>query len=237
MGDADDRRLLDEQIAYYRARASEYDATSTPDGDPFASIFEPIRMALNELTPSGRVLELAAGTGQWTATLARHAAELTVTDASPEMLAINAGKLDDPGITYRVLDAFALEPDPTWDVVFFGFFLSHVPRTRFESFWDGVRGLLAPGGSVLFVDEAAAPGRAEEWADGERDVVWRTLTDGTRHRAVKVLWRPSDLQRRLGELGWDASIAAAEPFFFRGTAMPRSVLLDDRVMPPTESEE
>ena len=31
-----DRRLIDEQIAYYRARAAEYDATSQPPGDPLA---------------------------------------------------------------------------------------------------------------------------------------------------------------------------------------------------------
>ena len=32
-----ERELLDEQIAYYRARAAEYDATSQPPGDPFAA--------------------------------------------------------------------------------------------------------------------------------------------------------------------------------------------------------
>jgi ubiquinone/menaquinone biosynthesis C-methylase UbiE len=35
------------------------------------------------------VLELAGGTGIWTEQLARDAVELTVVDASPEMLAMN----------------------------------------------------------------------------------------------------------------------------------------------------
>lgn len=218
---SDDREVLDEQIAYYRARAAEYDATSTPEGDPFASIFKQVRRTLDDIAPSGRILELAAGTGQWTAALARHADALTATDASPEMLEINAAKVREPRVSYRLLNAFELAPDPTWNMVFFGFFLSHVPMTRFDRFWDGVRGLLAPGGRVVFVDEAANPGRNEEWADRERDIVWRTLSDGTRHRAIKVLWKPAELERRLDRIGWDVSVTGAEPFFYRGLARPR----------------
>lgn len=54
-----DRDLLDDQIAYYRARADEYDATSTPDGHPFADTADAIRTALATHGPRGRVLELA----------------------------------------------------------------------------------------------------------------------------------------------------------------------------------
>ena len=77
------RGLLDEQVTYYRARAPEYDATSTPEGDPFAAQAEAIRDDLQALEPWGRVLEIAAGTGQWTELLAERADELVVTDASP----------------------------------------------------------------------------------------------------------------------------------------------------------
>lgn len=235
---ADERQILDEQIAYYRARAPEYDATSQPDDDPYASIFEGVRAALDDLRPRGRVLELAAGTGQWTGLLARHAGHLEATDASPEMLALNAAKVGERSVTYRTMDAFALAPDPTWDVVFFGFFLSHVPRARFARFWADIRGQLAPGGRAIFVDEARNADRVEEWADPARDVVWRTLSDGSRHRAVKVLWEPANLERRSGEIGWTATITPIEPFFLRGVATPvtpgrRSAGedMDERAMP------
>ncbi len=102
-------------------------------------------------------------------------------------------------------------------MVFFGFFLFHVPRSRFEDFWDVVAGLLAPDGRVFFVDEADNLDRHEEWADKRRDLVWRTLLDGTRHRAVKVLWRPDDLERRLLALAWSVSVHAEKPFFYRGS--------------------
>jgi len=42
--------------------------------------------------------------------------------------------------------------DERYDFVFFRFWLSHVPPSRFEQFWDQLRVTLAPGGTVFFVD-------------------------------------------------------------------------------------
>lgn len=210
----EDRDLLDEQIRYYRARAAEYDTTTTPDEDPYASAAARVRSALRASKPGGRVLELAAGTGQWTGLLAEHADELTAIDASPEMLALNAAKVGEPRVRYRVADVFTLPATRDHDVVFFGFWLSHVPRSRLEAFWEVVAGLLAPGGRALFVDEGAHFLWREDWLDEDADVVRRRLTDGTEHRAVKVLWRPDDLERRLIQLGWDASVHGEEPFYW-----------------------
>jgi len=211
-----DRELLDDQIAYYRARAAEYDATF-PDGDPFVAHADAVREALNAFAPVGRVIELAAGTGQWTGLLADHSDELTVTDASPEMLELNRRKVGERGIVYRVTDAFALEPTHAHDVVFFGFFLSHVPPGRFEAFWGLVEGLLAPRGRVFLVDEGRHFLWREDWVDEAAGIVSRPLRDGTVHHAVKVLWSPQELEARLRGLGWDASVRAEGPFYW-GTA-------------------
>jgi demethylmenaquinone methyltransferase/2-methoxy-6-polyprenyl-1,4-benzoquinol methylase len=212
-----DRELLDEQIAYYRARANEYDATAPIDGDPFAAHTDRFRETLRSDPPRGRVLEIAAGTGQWTGLLAELSDHLVATDASPEMLALNAAKVRNPAIEYRVIDAFALEASHEFDAAFFGFFLSHVPPSRFEPFWAVLDGLLAPGGRAFFIDEAPHDRWREDWVDRETGVVRRTLTDGTTHRAIKVLWRAEDLEARLHGLGWDASVHAEGPFYW-GTA-------------------
>ncbi len=45
----------------------------------------------------------------------------------------------------------------------------------------------------------------------------RTLSGGDAHRAVKVLWRPAELERLLGDLGWSALVRAELPFYW-GTA-------------------
>src|SRR5690606_36890745 len=67
-----DHDILEEQIAYYRARAAEYDDT-VPSGDPFAASAGGTRRALRAFAPRGRVLELAAVTGQWSGLLAEFA--------------------------------------------------------------------------------------------------------------------------------------------------------------------
>ena len=209
------RDLLDEQIAYYRARADEYDATSSPEGDPFSAAADSIRSALATHGPRGRVLELAAGTGQWTGQLAEQADELVVTDAAPEMLDLNRARIGDlPNVRYTVADAFALEPTGDFDGVFAGFFLSHVPPDRFEAFWRVLEGLLAPSGRVFVVDEGRHGLWREDWLDEPAGIVRRVLRDETAHRAVKVLWRPDELAARLRELGWDASVHAEGPFYW-----------------------
>jgi SAM-dependent methyltransferase len=217
-----DRDLIDEQIAYYRARAEEYDATSpSPEGDPFAAGAMAIRDALRAFAPRGRVIELAAGTGQWTGLLADFADDLLVTDSAPEMLDINRAKTDPrDNVTYEVADAFALAPTHDRDVAFFGFFLSHVPPSRFEAFWEVVAEVLTPGGRVFFVDEGRHFMWREDWIDEGSGVVRRPLSDGTAFRAVKVLWSAEDLETRLRALGWEASVKDETPFYW-GTAVRR----------------
>ena len=118
---------------------------------------------------------------------------------------------------YRVVDAFTLESARDQDAVVVGFFLSHVPHARFEAFWSVVEGLLAPGGRAFFIDEGVPGVSAEDWIDRAAGVTRRRLRDGTVHRAVKILWQPADLEARLRELGWEASIRSEAPFYW-GTA-------------------
>ncbi|HEY8169967.1 MAG TPA: class I SAM-dependent methyltransferase [Candidatus Limnocylindria bacterium] len=214
-----DRDLLDDQIAYYRARAAEYDATSMPPGDPNATHIDALRSALRAFEPRGRVIELAAGTGQWTGELAEFADDLLVTDSSPEMLDLNRARLGErPAVRHAVLDAFALPPSGDFDVAFLGFFLSHVPPSRFATFWSLLEGILRPMGRVFFIDERRHGLWDEDWIDQAEGVVRRPLSDGTVHRAVKVLWEPDELAARLQGLGWDASVQAVGPFYW-GTAV------------------
>lgn len=212
-----DRELLDEQIAYYRARAAEYDATS-PSEAMFGEQMGRVRAAIAGHGPRGRALEIAAGTGLWTAHLADQADSLLVTDAAPEMLELNRARLGErPHVSYEVADAFALEPTHDFDGIFFAAFMSHVPPGRFEAFWGVLEGLVAPDGLIFFVDEADHGLWEEDWIDREAGLIWRPLADGSRHRAIKVLWRPDDLVQRLTELGWTASVQLDPPFYW-GTA-------------------
>ena len=157
--------LEQEQIAYYRERAAEYDAwwfrTGRYDRGPepnaqWALEASQAEKALADFAPTGDVLELAGGTGLWTRRLAEYAGTLTVVDAAPETLALSKARLGDAPVHYVEADLFAWQPDARYDVVFFSFWLSHVPPERFEAFWDTVRLCLRPNGRVFFLDSRYA---------------------------------------------------------------------------------
>jgi SAM-dependent methyltransferase len=224
---------LDEQLRYYRARAPEYDAWALREGGfargPrerakwFADITK-LERALDRFHPSGRVLELACGTGQWTERLTRYADRLTAVDAAEEALDLNRRRVGD-GVRYIHADMFSWEPPETYDVVFFSFWLSHVPPERFGQFWSLVRTALAPGGRVFFIDNLASP-EAEaldpEHPGPEEGSVVRHLSDGRAFQIWKVLHRPKQLVAELGTLGWDAAAHRAGHFFLHCQATPRS---------------
>ena len=223
---------LDEQLRYYRARAPEYDEWALRDGRfdrrPheraawFAAVAK-LERALERFHPSGRVLELACGTGQWTERLVRYTDRLTAVDAAEEVLELNQRRVGE-GVRYIHADMFSWQPDETFDVVFFSFWLSHVPPERFDEFWHLVRSALAPGGRVFFIDNLATAEAAAldpEHPGPEEGSVIRHLSDGRAFRIWKVLHRPKQLEAELSRLGWDAAAHRAGRFFFHCRATPR----------------
>jgi SAM-dependent methyltransferase len=216
-GREDLAKLLDEQVAYYRAVAAEYEdhALPFPGGDELSE-------ALDAFRPISSVLELACGPGTWTTQLLRHAADVTAVDASPEMLGIASARVGKQRVDFVLADLFRWQPDRRYDVVFFGFWLSHVPFERFASFWSLVADCLKPDGRVFFVDDWYRT--AEELIEGEHSsVIQRRLTDGTAYRIVKVPHRPADLERRLERIGWRIKVHPTPgPFFWgAGCRAPR----------------
>ena len=99
-------------------------------------------------------------------------------------------------------------------MVFIGFWLSHVPAERFESFWSLVADCLRPGGRVFFADDAYRT--PDELVEGpSSSTIRRQLPDGTAYRLVKVAHRPADLERQLQLLGWDIKVnATTGPFYW-----------------------
>jgi SAM-dependent methyltransferase len=209
-GDEELAALLDEQAAYYRAFAPDYEGAALP----LPGAVE-LTEALDAFGPTGSVLELACGPGIWTGQLLQHATEVTAVDGSPEMLAIAAARVRDGRVRFVPADLFSWRPDRRYDVVFFGFWLSHVPAERFASFWSLVADCLKPDGRVFFVDDTYRT--ADELIEGEASsTIRRRLTDGSPYRIVKVPYRPAELERRLEELGWRIEVHSAPGPFYWG---------------------
>jgi len=195
-------RLLGEQVTYYRSLAADYlnQGLDLPGGDELTEALEAFR-------PAGSVLELACGPGVWTPQLLCHATDVTAVDASPEMLAIAAARVRDDRVRFVQADLFTWLPDRRYDVVFFGFWLSHVPPGCFESFWAMVADCLTEDGRVFFADDAYRT--PDELIEGPRSsTIRRRLADGSSYRIVKVPHRPPDLEQRLRQLGWQITVTA-----------------------------
>lgn len=204
------------QIAYYRARADEYD-TAYADRMHMPQLAK----VLDKLPISGDVLELACGTGQWTRLLYNRACSLTALDAAPEMLNVARGRLQ--GTTTRFIDAdiFSWVPDRQYDTVFFAFWLSHVPPASLAAFWATLRQALKPGGCVVFLDDSHAKAEIEETvAKTDVPTVRRRLSDGSQHLTVKVLHDADGLTKRLNALGWEAHVELVDQYHFGGVARP-----------------
>jgi demethylmenaquinone methyltransferase/2-methoxy-6-polyprenyl-1,4-benzoquinol methylase len=177
---------------------------------------------LDEASPFGKCLELACGTGLWTPQLARRATGLTAIDAAPEAIGINRAKVGDQTIRYVVADLFEWQPTETYDFVFFGFWLSHVPAERFHRFWETVRAALKPGGRAFFVDSLAeqASTARDHAPINDSGVAERKLNDGRTFSVVKRFYKAGQLQRLLQALGWTGAVEATGQFFYHGCVVP-----------------
>jgi len=201
--------LVGEQKRYYAERAPEYDDWWYRRGryelEPDAlarwqADVAEAEAALEDFAPGGTVLELAAGTGIWTRRLVRLADRVVALDANAETLALNTSEAE----LVRA-DVFEWEPPERFDLVFFSFWLSHVPEERFDEFWSLVRVALAPGGRVFLVDSGAGDTAhtGTDQGDGEET---RSLSDGRTFRIVKRRWRPAELAERVRALGFELEL-------------------------------
>jgi demethylmenaquinone methyltransferase/2-methoxy-6-polyprenyl-1,4-benzoquinol methylase len=198
--------LLAEQVAYYRARADEYDDGAYPDR---RHAQDRIAATVAGLAIGGSVLELACGTGMWTAELARRAA-VTAVDTAPETLAV-ARRRCPPGVRFVVGDAFEWRATERFDVVFFAFWLSHVPAERVDAFLARAGSFVRPGGRLVIVDEPAGQ-EGHERMTGP-DIASRTLADGRAFRIVKRFLDPADLAVRLSRAGRRAEVSRRGDWF------------------------
>ena len=176
---------------------------------------EQIRDQLHSASGFGEILEMAPGTGIWTAELIQIGERVTALDASPEMIKINRAKLLSDKVDYQLTDLFSYAPQRQYDMVFFGFWLSHVPADRLSPFLDLVHSALKPGGRLFFVDSRKVDrspshtGTANLGGELQR----RVLKDGRQFDIVKVYYDPAELTETLRWQGFDIEVQSSGNFF------------------------
>ena len=205
-----------ELVHYYRQRAGEYEAIySKPERQADLAFLRehiPARLAGRD------VLELACGTGYWTALVARRAARVVATDLAEEPLRIAQSK--DYGecyVRFELADAYALSADlGTFDAALAVFWWSHVPLSRVAAFLSSLHGRLKSGARVLLMDnryvEGSSTAISERDAEGNAYQL-RTLADGSRHRVLKNFPAETDLRAALAPHAKTMSYRALEYYW------------------------
>jgi demethylmenaquinone methyltransferase/2-methoxy-6-polyprenyl-1,4-benzoquinol methylase len=218
---------LAEQVAYYRARAPEYDEAyervnlydhGEERNARFHRGIDMCLEALEQLDLRGDVLEVAAGTGFWTVQLAARARSVLAIDAAPEALAVNHERCATfSNVTYTVADAFAWQPDRTWDACVFCFWITHVPDHLLAPFLRTVAAATRPSGTVFVVDELPDDDTSEDGTELEI----RELNDGRAFTIVKHRRDTDELVAAFAAAGLDVGIHRTVADQFYGIAQPR----------------
>ena len=222
-----------EMLAYYEARAPEYDDWYLRRGRyergpvhdaAWNAELDAAGRWLDALPIHGEIVELAAGTGWWSPLLADKG-ELSLYDGASAPLDRARERL----VAHRlrahlhVRDAWA-EPDRAVDALFTGFWLSHVPRSRLDAFLGIVRRWLKPGGIFAFIDSRPDPqSSAIDHPTPAADASVRRLDDGREFTVVKVYYEPAELEAALARAGFgDAAVTTTGRFFLTGSARARN---------------
>lgn len=211
-----DRSILQEQIAYYRARAQEYDESTQATGDLQAA-FARAQELLRRRDPCEFVLELACGTGAWTQILLSVGRKIIALDASPEMLTLAQQKTGSARVHYQQADLFLWEPEREYDLVFFANWLSHVPPQACGDFLQKVARAVRPGGTLVILDQSAPMAEdsplIQEGAEG-KVYAQRSLGNGQQFTIVKAFYDGKALQNMLAALAFEGRLEQLDDSFF-----------------------
>jgi demethylmenaquinone methyltransferase/2-methoxy-6-polyprenyl-1,4-benzoquinol methylase len=219
-----------EMVAYYEARAGEYDdwylrrgrySHGPIDDMAWRSDLDTAGRWLDDLGLGGTIVELATGTGWWSPLLAGRG-ELWCYDAAEAPLELARQRLvaHDLRAHLHVRDAWA-EPEFEADALFMGFWLSHVPRSRLGAFLALARRWLRPGGTLAFIDSRHDPASSALDHEPGPDVsaVERRLADGRTFTIPKVFYPPDELEVALATAGFEApTVGSTARFFLLGSA-------------------
>jgi 2-polyprenyl-3-methyl-5-hydroxy-6-metoxy-1,4-benzoquinol methylase len=216
--------ILQEQIAYYRARSAEYDEWfyrkgrfnhGEEENRIWFTEAEQVREALHRIPPQKHILELAPGTGIWTQELIQLGEKITALDASPEMIAINKAKVHSDKVTYLQTDLFKWQAEQQYDMIFFGFWLSHVPPEMLDTFLQTVSHALKPNGYFFMVDSKykLSSTAKDQILPEDGATMQRSLNDGRHYQIIKIYYQSDDLQQALLRNGIVAEAKFTDNFF------------------------
>lgn len=209
--------LNTDMVSYYARRAAVYEAVyAKPERQRDLPI---LRSWLRDTLAGHRVLELACGTGYWTADIAQVSASIFATDLDATMIAIATSKgLPADKVRFAIGNAFDIHVDQTatpFSAVFAGFWWSHVLREDQDRFMQGLRAQVGKDALLVLIDNVYVEGSSTSIArtDLQGNTFQIRLLDGERFEILKNFPTDSALRKRLGAHLKDIRIQRVEHYW------------------------
>ena len=200
--------------AYYRERASEYDAFyRRPE---HRNDLARLRIWLARHTRGRFILEVAAGTGYWTRVAAACASAITATDYNPETLAIAARRLA-RNVVLLPADAHELPQFTTpFDVGMAHLWWSHIEIQKRRNFLIHLASRLRPRATLLMIDQVHVDGfsiPASRWDRHGNRYERRTLRNGRTYEVVKNYSGAEELRKSFNVVCSDVRVTRLKYFW------------------------
>jgi demethylmenaquinone methyltransferase/2-methoxy-6-polyprenyl-1,4-benzoquinol methylase len=194
---------------YYAQRANEYERVyAKPERQD-----DIVRLAafLQDSLRDQDVLEVACGTGYWTAVTAQTARVVFATDINPEVIAVAQTKEYPPDkVHFQIADACTLEGVAgSFTAGFAGFWWSHLAHAQLSEFLDAFHRILGPDRLVVVADNRYVAGSNHPITrrDNEGNTYQlRTLDNGRSFEVLKNFPSEAELRASVGGLGRDVTV-------------------------------
>jgi len=174
-------------VSYYKDRAEEYEKIySKPERQEDLIAATGI---LQDIFTGKNVLEIACGTGYWTERIARSAASVFATDINEAVINVAQRKnISGEKVSFGVADIYNFPEQNKYESLFGGFIWSHINLQDIDQFLLTANSLVAPGGTVVFMDNNFVEGSNHPITntdDKGNTFQTRKLEDGTIHLVLK----------------------------------------------------
>jgi 2-polyprenyl-3-methyl-5-hydroxy-6-metoxy-1,4-benzoquinol methylase len=172
---------------YYQARAQEYEAIyRKPERQGDLST---LKSWLERYAGGRSILEIACGTGYWTAVAASTAKRILATDINTAPLEVARAKDLGPHVTFRQADAYSLTVEGLeYDTGMAHFWWSHVDKKHMQRFLKHLASRLTPGACLLMIDNRYVEGSSTPISRTDNvgnTYQLRALANGERHEVLK----------------------------------------------------
>jgi SAM-dependent methyltransferase len=180
--------MRESMIQYYAERASEYEAIyEIPERqENLGQLRKLLRCDIAQMD----LLEVACGTGYWTAHMAAVANSITACDINPEVLELaRAKKFPRRNVSFQIADAYELPDFPLrFEAGVATFWWSHIAKERLGSFLEQFHSKLEKGARVVFMDNTYLEGSSTPLSrtDAQGNTFqFRTLKNGNSFEVLK----------------------------------------------------